>query len=359
MKKYIVYLTINIKNNKVYVGVHKTENPEKFDGYLGCGVNINDKHSYKHSKTPFQFAVNKYGIDSFRRTTLKEFDSYEEALEFESLIVNEEFVANRNNYNAALGGGIPPIMNKLTYQYDKEGNFIKEWFSIVEASLFYNVSDTSIGMAIINKTVSCNFLWTNFKVDKVDITTFHFASNKKVVHKYNSDGKFEESYTSYADAGKLNNCDPTSISAAIKGGHRVYENYYSDILVNRFDIARKQSIGKKAVHRYTLEGEYVDSFISIADACKQTGTDNTTLSKSIKNNKTANGHQWSFEKLDKISPIVIKIGTESKRVGQYNLAGELTNIYSTVRECQKDFSKCSRVLKGEIQYTKGYTFKYI
>ena len=31
--KYIVYLTTNTKNNKIYVGVHGTENPEKFDGY--------------------------------------------------------------------------------------------------------------------------------------------------------------------------------------------------------------------------------------------------------------------------------------------------------------------------------------
>lgn len=38
--KYIVYLTRNVKNNKIYIGVHKTENPDIFDGYIGCGVNI-------------------------------------------------------------------------------------------------------------------------------------------------------------------------------------------------------------------------------------------------------------------------------------------------------------------------------
>ena len=35
--KYIVYQTINVVNNKVYIGVHKTETPYIFDGYLGCG----------------------------------------------------------------------------------------------------------------------------------------------------------------------------------------------------------------------------------------------------------------------------------------------------------------------------------
>lgn len=33
--KYIVYQTINKINNKIYIGVHKTEDPDIFDGYLG------------------------------------------------------------------------------------------------------------------------------------------------------------------------------------------------------------------------------------------------------------------------------------------------------------------------------------
>jgi hypothetical protein len=43
--KYIVYLTTNLESkinglNRIYVGVHETENPEVFDGYIGCGVKI-------------------------------------------------------------------------------------------------------------------------------------------------------------------------------------------------------------------------------------------------------------------------------------------------------------------------------
>lgn len=38
--KYIVYQTTSKVNNKIYIGVHKTETPDKFDGYLGNGVYI-------------------------------------------------------------------------------------------------------------------------------------------------------------------------------------------------------------------------------------------------------------------------------------------------------------------------------
>ena len=55
--KYIVYLTTNLKSqingiNRIYVGVHKTEDPSIFDGYLGCGCYINQPSTYIYQKTP-------------------------------------------------------------------------------------------------------------------------------------------------------------------------------------------------------------------------------------------------------------------------------------------------------------------
>ena len=54
--KTIVYLTINTINKKIYIGIHDTDT-DKFDGYLGNGVYDNDKSSYEHCKTPFEYAV--------------------------------------------------------------------------------------------------------------------------------------------------------------------------------------------------------------------------------------------------------------------------------------------------------------
>jgi len=55
--KYIVYLTNNIKNQHIYVGIHKTENPNIFDGYLGNGINRFQPSSMYNSKDPFCLAV--------------------------------------------------------------------------------------------------------------------------------------------------------------------------------------------------------------------------------------------------------------------------------------------------------------
>ena len=60
--KYIVYLTTNKINNKIYIGVHETENPEVFDGYIGCGAYINKPATYNKNKTHLHNAILKYGI---------------------------------------------------------------------------------------------------------------------------------------------------------------------------------------------------------------------------------------------------------------------------------------------------------
>lgn len=36
--KYIVYKTTCLINDKIYIGVHKTTDPNIFDGYIGDGI---------------------------------------------------------------------------------------------------------------------------------------------------------------------------------------------------------------------------------------------------------------------------------------------------------------------------------
>jgi len=123
--KYIVYQTTNIKNNKIYIGVHKCENPEVFDSYIGCGIKINNPSSYMNPITPLQLAVKKYGTSLFKRITLKTFDSVEEAFNLEKELVNSEFINRNDTYNAKLGGfGGSSYYIKIN-QFDLNGTFIK------------------------------------------------------------------------------------------------------------------------------------------------------------------------------------------------------------------------------------------
>ena len=139
--KFIVYQTICTENNKIYIGVHGTDSPDEFDGYIGNGVYIRRPASYKKSKTPFQYAVNKYGVDKFIRTVLKVFDEESDAYKLEAEIVNEEFIKRADTYNLIPGGRHNTNQAKQyvkVYMYDLDGNFIRGFDTVTAANKFVN-----------------------------------------------------------------------------------------------------------------------------------------------------------------------------------------------------------------------------
>lgn len=165
--KYIVYLTINKVTNKIYIGVHQTN--DSFDGYIGCGVYTTRPSTIRHPKTPFQYAVKKYGFKNFTRVTLAEFDSAEEAFEMEKTLVNQRFLKREDVYNMALGGKThPEIWNKQrkVYMFDLDGNFVKEFNSINEAAHEVNPkakNGSHISRAIKQGLVYQGYQWSYSK----------------------------------------------------------------------------------------------------------------------------------------------------------------------------------------------------
>lgn len=83
------YKITNLINNKFYYGVHKTDNI--YDGYMGSGTRL-------------KYAYNKYGIENFKKEILKYFNTYDDALLYESNIVTEKLVNDDNCYNLKIGG---------------------------------------------------------------------------------------------------------------------------------------------------------------------------------------------------------------------------------------------------------------
>ena len=81
---YIVYKITNTINNKIYIGVHKTEDIN--DSYMGSG---------KYLKN----AQNKYGMENFTKEILEVFSTPEMMYQYEAILVNEEFVESKDTYN--------------------------------------------------------------------------------------------------------------------------------------------------------------------------------------------------------------------------------------------------------------------
>ena len=196
--EYIVYETTNLVNNKFYIGVHKTENSNVFDGYIGCGVYMQNPSSYMNPKTLFQFAVKKYGIKNFRRKVLKVFDNVDDALKLEAELVDINFIKRTDTYNIALGG------------------------------------------------------------IEIDVTQFSYRS----IYKYSASGKLVDSYESVTEAAKDAGCEEKTIYRAIKSGMKRGDYYYSYTLTDNFIPNKLPSLKGKTIYVYDLEGNYVTSLLS-------------------------------------------------------------------------------------------------
>ena len=133
---YTVYKTVNKINQKFYIGVHRTCDPN--DKYLGSGKLL--KQAIKH-----------YGRDNFIKEVLFVFDNSDQAYQKEAEIVTLDFIRSDQTYNLTMGG-VPTKEwseeRKLRYKQTHKPNLGKK----LSASWREKIRQSSRGRVVSDST---------------------------------------------------------------------------------------------------------------------------------------------------------------------------------------------------------------
>lgn len=357
---HIVYLTINIKNRKIYVGVHGADTDSVFDGYIGNGINIYQPSTNKFPKTIFQKAVKKYGFDAFQRITLFRCETPEEAYEIESVIVNEDFLQRKDVYNMKLGGIVSPDCSKDIHRYDLNGNYLQSWKSIETAAKELGCSGMSISYAHSHKAISFNSLWSEEKFDILDTTEYDTKIQDRVIYKYDKNGKYLSYYKNASELAKELQCARESVRTAVYTGNQCKGYYVSYDKLEKFEVKEKIKRGiEDKVYQYDLKGNFIQEFDNCNQASSILNIDKKSLQSKLSTGNTYKGFQWSYEKHDNLYDIEKQSKSSSpKKIDQFTLDGQFIKTWETFSECRVHFPNVGKVLRGITKKCKGFTFKY-
>lgn len=270
--KYIVYITINMINGKMYVGVHKT-NPEVFDGYIGCGIY---KQNDATKNRAFHKAVKKYGYNNFKRTTIQIFPNTEEgelqAYKLEEEIVTPTFLKSKSVYNECTGGKGDAVesQKKRVYMYSLDGNFLRSFKCSRDAAHFISPeNEDNVRQAIKNNVAgrvsSAHGYYFSYKKE--------FGYTNAVlspVAQYTLQGKFIRSFTSLHSAEEELNLN--SIQQAIVKGYTCGGYQWKYFCGDTNDIAPLLSMYTKnkilPIDMYDMEGNFIKSYDCVYDCVK-------------------------------------------------------------------------------------------
>lgn len=362
--KYIVYLTVNLKSkvnglNRIYIGVHKTKNPEIDDLYRGCGCYCNKPSSYMYPKTSFQRAFKKYGPNAFVRTVLYVFDNAEEAYQKEKEIVTFDFIKQSHVYNMTIGGEWKESFGRPIYQFDLKGNLLKYWELTQDASDFYGYDNSRFTQAMHYKCSFLDCFWSRESTINLD----EYVVRKRYltpIYLYNLDGKLVNEFPSIKECAEFVNRDPCSVGHALDRSSVIDKKYYvSEKLTDLFVPKPRKQYEKCAFYLYDKDSTYLGSFVGKSILARI----GTYSWRDIQGILTLNDGWFKdyFISLTPVEKVPDKFLRKNTAVEVYDKTGNLIEILPTLKEVRQKYNVKSHQLKdirrGD-KYVGDYIFRY-
>ena len=148
MKEGIIYKATNVATGEVYIGATTISLHER--------INDHYNKATKNCGHKFQNAIREYGFESFI------WEQIDTGINTDELALKEKYYIQKfdsfnNGYNSDRGGGF----KKTIYQYNLTGELESTFQSLEEASKSSSISEESISHACVgDRKTSNGFYWT-------------------------------------------------------------------------------------------------------------------------------------------------------------------------------------------------------
>lgn len=315
-----IYAIHNIKNGKYYIGQSKDI---EYRWKQHKSRLKNNKHENKH----LQNSYNKYGFENFEYVLLEECDI--EELDRKEILYITKYDSYNNGYNQDLGGsGCKGY--KHTEEEIHKMRMIQHPKSVLQIDMNLNIVNKWISASQAGKTLQ-----------------LHTRCIKSCCERINRQKTYKGFYWVYEEEF-LNHC--------------IDWDYYLNI--NKSE--------PKKVSQYDLNMNLICIYPSAYEIEKELGYSRTAISAVCRyKQKTAFGYVWRFtdsytqEQLYKdLNTDFLKINmTNRKKIGQFDLNGNLLKEYESITYASKTTGITRRTIKdnlnGKIKHPKEYIWKYL
>lgn len=312
--------------------MHITPSNKLYIGITGQDINERWRKGNGYNHQVFYRAIKKYKWENIEHVIIADDLTEKEAKRLEiDLIKYWDTTNKKNGYNSSLGGENITLgykysyesrkkMGKPIYQFNMNGDFIKEWISASEIENILHIGHSQVAAVCNYKHgYTHGFVWrykndSIFKKYKLGTTELKeiikFKTHKRVskkgknlnncsktVYQFDTNGNFIKEYPSCSEVARCNNISGGAISNAAKNNLKSMGFLWS--YENKCPKIKEKNYRYKAIYQYSLNGKLLKKWKGAICIKKELGFDNSTIIKACKGKvKTSYGYRWSYNELN-------------------------------------------------------------
>lgn len=318
-----VYLILNIVNGKIYIGSSNDIEGRKYDHFRALRLNKHTnqylQNSYnKHGEAKFTFEVIEVvdNIEDLRdreQYWLDYYKSYEVGYNISAIAAN-----SKATYDIAkpkpegFGEKVSARNYKKIYQYSKEGLFIAEYNSGIEAQRLTGIHRNNISSSNTGRIKTAGgYYWRSYKEDIIDVNSIkvilpeylnidrsqpivkEYKKRGKTVYQYSLSGEYINEYPTVKEAARINNLNKGNISWCCVGKMSSSGGY-------QWSFTKTDNIGeykyqKKKVLQHDDNGTLIKEWNSIQEITENTDISYAAINYSINHNVKRRNYIWKYK----------------------------------------------------------------